>query len=94
MRESNNYQLLVISPLATARLCGWIAGTPDGAIQVRDLTLPPSLTLVRLKNRFQNRHDRNLLSSKFAGLHEDGNKTTSAQRWSGPNSDARTVPRE
>ena len=74
MRESNNYQLLVISLLATARLCGWIAGTSDGAIQVRDLTLPPSLSFVRLENRLQNRHARNLLSSKFAGLHE--NKTS------------------
>jgi hypothetical protein len=82
-------------PAVSARVCDWIAGTPGGAIQVRDLSLPTQPTpLVRLKNRLQNRHARNLLSSKFAGLQEDGNKTTSAQRWSGPNSGARTVPRE
>ena len=95
--HSHAHPIVCNFPADSARVlvCDWIAGTPGGAIQVRDLSLPTQPTpLVRLKNRLQNRHARNLLSSKFAGLQEDGNKTTSAQRWSGPNSGARTVPRE
>ena len=53
--HSHTHPIACNFPAATARLCVWIAGTPDGAIQVRDLSLPPHQPIVcSLEKTFAN----------------------------------------